>query len=316
MKNLSFYCQPSTLVAMESASEEAQCIILSQFSQTKEAQRKRDGTWVSEVDREAEKILCRSLKKHFPEVPFLGEEGDHDHWDMILNTKGPLWVVDPLDGTSNYLHQCPFFCTSIALVYNQRPIAALVHYPLRHEKYMALLGHGTQLRHQGYPSLGYPDPQSYQNHPEGHQDHPGPQENKNLQNLRLSDGRDKEWCEALISMEFFPLKKRASERLQHLGRFFMSRSQGIRNMGCAAYALALTAKGAFDVFYAESLLPWDKAAGILLVEEAGGEVLVPKEKEAGTKKEEQSEEASKLLTGPILAGKKNLVQKSMELLQE
>ena len=289
MKTLSFYCQDATLVAMDAASNAAQSVVLHHFYQTKQIRQKEDGTWVSNVDEEAEEVLCQNLKKHFPEIPFLGEEKSKNQKDRILNTPGPLWIVDPLDGTSNYLHQVPLFCTSIALVYNQKPIVALIHQPLLNEKYSAILGCGAQKQTQ----TG--------------------QASSQIQKMTLS--QKQAWSQALISMEVFPVKRRASQKLQELGRIFMSKAQGIRNMGSAAYALALVAQGAFDLFYAESLHPWDKAAGILLVEEAGGKVqtdFLYKDSTGKSSKESKSRKEKKegkgLLTGPILAGKKSLVE--------
>ena len=284
MKNASFYCQTSTLSVMEAASEAAQRIVLDQLTQVKKAKQKSDGTWVSHVDQEVEDTLYRILKKHFPEIPFLGEERSDKQKDLLLNTQGPLWVVDPLDGTSNYLHQVPLFCTSIALVYHQKPIAALIHQPLMNEKYTALLGHGSYLSSA-----------------------------LKKQKLHLSENQNE--SQSLISMEFFPLKRRASQRLKEVGSFFMSRSQGIRNIGSAVYALALVAKGAFDIFYAESLHPWDKAAGILLIEEAGGVALAPPHSE-NTQNPSLNPSLNLLMKGPILAGKKAPVKRTLDFLKK
>jgi len=186
---------------------------------------------VSHVDKTAEARLVNGLQALLPEAGFLAEEGTADAADDARFR----WVVDPLDGTTNLIHGLPVFCVSVALVDGHQPIVAIVYDPNRDECFTAWKGGGTQLN-------GKPVGCANRNH--------------------LSD--------ALVATGFPHWDfDRMDDYLAALTAFARG-SRGIRRMGSAAIDLAYVACGRFDLFFEYSLQPWDIAAGLLLVQEAGG----------------------------------------------
>ncbi len=185
---------------------------------------------VSYVDRTAEEMLVAGLSKLLPEAGFLTEEG------TVEQSRRPLmWVVDPLDGTTNFAHGLPFFSISIALLLDGTPLLGMVWEPIRHERFTAVAGQGCRL---------------------------------NGQNITVSSTTILD--HALLATGF-PYEKydRVDDYLPVLKRM-MTESRGVRRLGSAALDLAYVACGRFDGFYEYNLSPWDVAAGVLLVTEAGG----------------------------------------------
>lgn len=188
---------------------------------------------VSFVDQESEKKLVELFQQALPGSTVIGEESAASNRDLAEFT----WIIDPLDGTTNFLHGLPVFSISIALLENGVPVAAIVDCPALKERFTAIKGMGAQLN-------GLPISVS---------------ENNKLSNSLLATGfpyHDFNEMNAYISV----LKD------------FMQNTRGLRRMGSAAIDLAYTACGRFDAFFELHLSPWDIAAGILLVEEAGGMV--------------------------------------------
>ncbi|KQX97237.1 inositol monophosphatase [Rhodanobacter sp. Root480] len=185
--------------------------------------------FVSEVDKLAEAEIIKELRRAYPDHAILAEESG-------AIGKGPLtWVIDPLDGTHNYLRGIPHFSVSIALLEKGVPIHAVVFDPLRDELYTASKGDGAYLNDR-----------------------------------RMRVGKRENLGGAMIATGF-PFRQR-----QHLvpqldmTRAILGQAEDIRRSGSAALDLAYVAAGRYDGFFEIGLKPWDMAAGVLLVHEAGG----------------------------------------------
>ncbi len=185
--------------------------------------------FVSEVDRAAEEAIIDIIRKAYPDHGFMAEEsGDSGSSDY-------QWIIDPLDGTTNFLHGFPQFAVSIALRHGNRLEQAVIYDPMREEMYTASRGSGAQL---------------------------------DGQRLRVAPRRQ---LEGSLLGTGFPFKQ--PEHLDaYLGMFraFHPLAAGIRRPGSAALDLAYVAAGRLDGFWEIGLNPWDMAAGVLLVREAGG----------------------------------------------
>lgn len=193
--------------------------------------KKGPADFVSTADLKAEKILREELSRVRPDFGFLMEEqGAVDGRDRRIR-----WVVDPLDGTTNFLHGLPHWAITIAIQEDKDIIAAVTFDPLRDELFWAERGSGAYL---------------------------------NDTRLRVSGRRRLQDCLLSTGMPFKgkPKHDRFVEQLNA----FMHRVSGIRRFGSAALDLAYTAAGRYDGFWESGLSPWDMAAGILLVREAGG----------------------------------------------
>lgn len=188
---------------------------------------------VSFVDQQSELQLIEACKVMLPNSRFIAEEF---HADSTL-LEGYTWIIDPLDGTTNFLHGLPVFSISIALWGEGKMQLGLVHCPAMKETFWACTGEGAFC---------------------------------NGEKIAVSDAR--ELKQSLIATGFpyyqFDRVNAFSDLLQHL----MKNTHGIRRMGSAAIDLAYTAMGRFDAFYEMDLAPWDVAAGSLIIEEAGGKV--------------------------------------------
>jgi myo-inositol-1(or 4)-monophosphatase len=218
--------------------EEAGVRLREFFSQGVETEYKGGVDLVTVADRTSEKLIRERLTAAFPEHGIFGEEGTRERLASEFR-----WYVDPLDGTTNFAHGFPQFCVSLGL--EQRPagispdqdgtlVAAVIYDPMRNELFTAERGQGAWLN--GKP-------------------------------MRVSHVA--ELGEALIATGF-PSRKRHDSPNIHFYQEFTMRSHGVRRAGSAALDLAYTACGRFDAFWEFKLNPWDTAAGILLVEEAGG----------------------------------------------
>jgi myo-inositol-1(or 4)-monophosphatase len=197
-------------------------------------ERKEGRELVSRVDRAAEALIARRLAEAFPDHAMLGEEqglvqenGEADH----------TWIVDPLDGTTNFLHGHPIFAVSMAVLRKGELVAAVVHAPYLSEMYFAGAGEGAFL---------------------------------NTRSLRLATSATRTLDDALVATGF------AYDRARHPNyeNFVRvaERANGIRRCGAAALDLAFVAAGRYDAFWELGLRAWDVAAGALLIREAGGVV--------------------------------------------
>ncbi len=219
---------------------EAGALLRDYFAHGVETEYKGDVDLVTVADRSAEKMIRERLAEAFPAHGVYGEEGTRDRLDGEFR-----WYVDPLDGTTNFAHGFPQFCVSLGL--EHRPAgtepnqdgeltAAVIYDPMRDELFTAERGRGAALN--GKP-------------------------------MRVS--RVADLAEALLATGFPSRKRHASPNI-HFYQEFTLRSHGVRRAGSAALDLAYVACGRLDAFWEFNLNPWDTAAGILLIEEAGGRV--------------------------------------------
>ncbi len=185
---------------------------------------------VTEADEASQAAIVQSLKNRFPEHGFLGEESLHER---SAGTEA-LWIIDPLDGTSNYVHGFPFYCVSIALSVQERVEVGVIFDPTRNETFAAVLGGGATCNGLQMFTSGETNPKSA------------------MAMASLPVATDP---------ENFAVK-RFLRALPHL--------QTVQRSGSAALNLAYVACGRIDAFWSSSLHPWDVAAGSLLVTEAGG----------------------------------------------
>jgi len=188
--------------------------------------------YVTEIDKACEQLIINSIKKHFPDHEILAEESGKNQ-----NTHSYCWIIDPLDGTTNFIHGYPHSSVSIALQKETEMIFGVIYDPYRDELYHAEKGSGA-----------------YCNQNRIHVS-----QQANINNCLIATG--------------FPFKNRHLLELywKVLSAIFMEVS-GIRRTGSAALDLAYVACGRFDGFWELKLSPWDIAAGSIIIEEAGGEI--------------------------------------------
>ena len=185
---------------------------------------------VTEVDRSAQDLIEKEILSKYPDHGILAEE------DLeIQGSAGFQWIVDPLDGTTNYAHRFPIFSTSIAVTLDGEILCGVVYNPISEELFKACKGSGASLN--GHP-------------------------------VKVSDTGNLE--DSLLGTGFSArIRKAADNNLAHFGKFAL-KTQGIRRCGSAALDLCFVACGRLDGYWELGLKPWDIAAGILIVTEAGG----------------------------------------------
>jgi myo-inositol-1(or 4)-monophosphatase len=206
-------------------------ILLDHFRQSDLGIEYKDGGGlVTNADRLSEGFITKRLKEEFPNSTILAEESGGD-----LEGTGMKWIIDPLDGTSNFVHNIPWFCVSLALeVEGEMEIGCILN-PVTDEMYFAKKGSGATLN--GEP-------------------------------IAVSQEKDLKNC--LFATGFYYFKgEQLNKQLVRIQKVKQA-ALGVRRLGSAALDLAYTARGSFDGFWEVGLMPWDVAAGSLLVKEAGG----------------------------------------------
>ena len=189
---------------------------------------------VTEADTASEEIILAALNDSQPGIDILSEE-THSSYDK--KTTGPVWIIDPLDGTTNFAHGFPWFAASIAFSDQGRTQAGVIYNPIFDEFFCACSGSGAWL---------------------------------NNERIRVSEAALLK--DSLLATGFpYDVQQHPGPVLASLERLLV-RSRGVRRAGAAALDLAYVACGRLDGFWEIKLKPWDTAAGILLVEEAGGRV--------------------------------------------
>lgn len=189
--------------------------------------------YVSEADRAAEAEIIYELQRHFPDHGFLAEESGAQGSDQYQ------WIIDPLDGTTNFLYGLPHFSISLALKAEGRLVVAVVYDPVKEELFTATRGSGAFLN-----------------------DH------------RIRVGRATSVSGAVLATGFpFRNREQLPRYLKRFSSLFEAGCQDMRRAGSAALDLAYVAAGRVDGFWESDLKPWDTAAGSLLVREAGGTVM-------------------------------------------
>lgn len=191
------------------------------------------GDLVTEADKESESVIISKINAHYPTHAILAEESGA----IGKKQSEYLWVIDPVDGTTNYAHQYPFVSISIGLMHNQIPIVGVVYNPIYEELFVAAKGEGAFFN-------GRPIRVSQVNR---------------LSKSLLATG--------------FPYNRRETKDNNYPEFYHLtSVSQGVRRQGSAALDLANVACGRLDGFWEQGLQPWDSLAGIVLIEEAGGRI--------------------------------------------
>jgi len=225
----------SFIPAMTAIAREAGALLLEYFHQGLKIEYKGDADLVTAADRASEVLIRERVAKQFPSHDVLGEE-------QGLNDRGNeyRWYVDPLDGTTNFAHGFPVFCVSLAIerriADSQKRVAAVVYDPTRDELFCAEPGKGAQLNGKAIhvSKIGQ------------------------LKESLLATG--------------FPSHKRHKNPNIFFYHQITLRTHGVRRAGSAALDLCDVACGRYDGFWEFNLNPWDTAAGVLIVEEAGGKV--------------------------------------------
>jgi myo-inositol-1(or 4)-monophosphatase len=221
---------------IQEIAREAGELLLQYFGKV-EIEYKGDVDLVTKADREAEKLIVERVRALWPTHDITGEEGTH-----TLKGSDYRWYIDPLDGTTNFAHGYPVFCVSIAVEKvdatgkEGERVAGVIFDPTRNEMFSAEKGSGAEL---------------------------------NGRKMHVS--KTATLAESLIATGF-PSKKRHKNPNIHFYHQITMRTHGIRRAGSAALDLAYVACGRFDGYWEFILNPWDTAAGVLLVQEAGGTV--------------------------------------------
>lgn len=207
-------------------------LLKEKFSLTHEIEYKGDINIVTEADKMSESLIIESIRRDFPGHGILSEESP-----AVSGTEQFRWIIDPLDGTTNYAHGYPVFCVSIALEKEDKIILGVIYDPMREDMFVAVRGEGVYLNDKKMTVSSV----------------------NNISRSLLATG--------------FPYDIRDSKE-NNLDYFnaMAVKVQAIRRAGAAALDLAYLAAGRFDGFWELKLKPWDTAAGCLMVEEAGGKV--------------------------------------------
>jgi len=195
---------------------------------TLQVTRKARNDFVSDVDRHAEREIISIIRKAYPQHAVLGEEGGQDGDNEVL------WIIDPLDGTTNFLHRLPHFAVSIGIQVRGRLEHGVIYAPCTQDLYVATRGSGAQL---------------------------------NNRKIRVSGARELD--SALIGTGV-PIRAKNLDAYLPMLRRVVESTAGVRRAGSAALDLAYVAAGRLDAFWELGLKPWDIAAGLVLVQEAGG----------------------------------------------
>jgi len=184
---------------------------------------------VTDADMAAESWIVELIQTRFPDHAILSEEAGGE-----AIGRGFTWVVDPLDGTTNYAHHHPLFAVSIGVLEGKEPFIGVIHDPLRDQTFVAHRGAGARLN-----------------------------------NVPIHVSRIKRFEEAMVGLDWGHENEVRERMLTYLGRV-LPRCGTVRASGSAALGLAYVAAGWLDAYFHPGLRPWDAAAGILLVKEAGG----------------------------------------------
>ena len=186
---------------------------------------------VTDADRAAEQCVIDHIRSRFPSHRFLAEERGR-----IDETPSPyLWIIDPLDGTTNFAHGYPAYCVSIGLEYQEKCLLGVIYDPSRDELFTAMDQRGAHL---------------------------------NGRRIRVSDTTDLD-NSLLVTGFAYDIRETPRNNLDHFCSFAL-KAQGLRRTGSAALDLCYVAAGRFDGFWEVRLNPWDMAAGAVIVREAGG----------------------------------------------
>ncbi len=221
----------TTLAACKLAQAAAQFIVeeASQFTRDM-VELKGKSDLVSYVDKETEKLLVQGLSKILPQAGFITEENT-----IAQDKKAYTWVIDPLDGTTNFVHGVPTYAVSIGLLHGEEVVAGVIHEVNRSETFYAAKGHGAFM---------------------------------NEQPIHVTEATE---IDDSLFATGFPIHnfEKLDDYLAILNEL-MKDAHGLRRVGSAATDMAYVACGRYEAFFEYNLNPWDVAAGVILVQEAGG----------------------------------------------
>lgn len=208
---------------------QAGSLLLDGFARDITIEKKGEVNLVTEMDLKAERMIHSAIEKKYPSHSILAEEETDVHHDSQFR-----WIVDPLDGTTNYAHRFPVWCVSMALEQEGEISVGVIYNPILDEMFHAVKGEGAFC---------------------------------NKRQIRVSD--ETELSEAVLATGFpYDIRESNVDNLDNFARFY-KKCRAIRRAGSAALDMAYTASGIFDGFWELKLSAWDTAAGKLLVEEAG-----------------------------------------------
>jgi myo-inositol-1(or 4)-monophosphatase len=231
---------PTLQTAIEAAHRAGE-VLLRKLPQTRQVRYKGLRDIVTDADEAAQQMIAELIRERFPKHAFLGEEGRQD---VDLHSPIPTWIVDPLDGTTNYARRFPSFCVAVALAEAGVLRVGAVYDPVRRETFYASDGQGAFLQRGRAGAVP----------------------------LRVSATDD--MAEALIGVDWARdpvLRSRAVAALARVAAVCRT----VRTTGSAALALTYVAAGWLDAYYHLSLAPWDVAASALVIREAGGVITTP-----------------------------------------
>jgi len=217
------------LEAAVAAAEAGAAVLAAKFGEARQIEHKGHIDLVTDADKAAEAATLAVIRARFPDHAILAEE------EGATGTSPYRWIVDPLDGTTNYAHGIPQFCTSVACEVNGRLEVGAIVDPMRGERFSAATGRGAFLNGE-----------------------------------RLQVAAAQQLDRAVLATGFpYWVQEHVDEVLELFGAF-LRRAQGVRRFGSAALDLAWVAAGRYDGFFELKLKPWDVAAGLVIVREAGG----------------------------------------------
>jgi myo-inositol-1(or 4)-monophosphatase len=213
--------------------------LMRHFGRIKKVELKEKSNYVSQADRETEVLMSKFLKKQNPDIDFLGEESHFFKSKKFnfLASEGYRWILDPLDGTTNFIHGFPLFCISLGLEFRGEIVVGIIHVPLLKQTFTAIKNQGAFLNGQ-----------------------------------RIHVSKKTKLSDAFVATGFVNQSKAVLTKQLKIFNKTVWKMDAIRRGGSAAYDLALVSQGVFDFYWEENIKPWDIAAGFLLVKEAGGKI--------------------------------------------
>ncbi|KAM8708697.1 hypothetical protein ACLKA7_015633 [Drosophila subpalustris] len=213
-------------------------ILMKGFTEPKTDYKIKDEFWnfLTVYDKQIEDTLMEGLKAAFPESLFIGEEELTAANRQAELTDAPTWIIDPIDGTTNFIHRIPHCCISVGLAINKELVVGIIYNPPANEMFSAWKGHGAYLNGQ-----------------------------------RINSSKITTMNAAVIAHEI-SLINSSDTRDKNVKRIYKlgSKAAGTRSFGCAALSLCYVATGQCDAYHIDDLQPWDIAAGAVIVTEAGG----------------------------------------------
>lgn len=218
------------LKTMEQIVREAGAELLNR-EESRKVHEKGYADFVTEVDLQVQAIVCTKLQQAYPEIQFMGEEKDNSDVDFSK----AFWILDPVDGTSNLIHDLKMSAISLGLAVNHEVVAGVIYQPYLDELFSAVKGGGAFLN--GAP-------------------------------MRVSEPKLLKDC--IVGLGTAPYHHDLADRTFDCAKQVFLRAMDIRRSGSAALDLACVASGRLDAMFELILQPWDFAAGIILVQEAGG----------------------------------------------